>query len=224
MEKLIELKECSYDPIGEGRGLARVNFELSAADACALSADLPDDGHLFMRGLASLNAPARGDFYFRGSRLDFSDYRKLLPYKRKIGYITPDSALIGNRSIQENIMLMHDYFSNSHDSRLTGKELELCSRFGLSEKMPLRPAQLDREDFRAVIIVRELSKRPDVLLVERPRDSLGPERFAVFTRILKEEIRTGIALLVLSSDEAFIHEFTNQKFRIENGFFSRERE
>lgn len=222
--KIIDLHDGRFAPIGEGNGLREVFFSLSAGEACAVDADLPDDGHLFLRALATLNAPVSGRYEFQGRELDFSDYRKLLPYKKRIGYIAPDAALIVNRSIQHNIILTHAYFNDWADGRLTEEAVSLCGEFGLSDKLDLRPAQLDREDLRLAIIVRELVKSPDVLLVERPRDFLGPARFEQFARTLKNRVQSGISVVVLSSDKAFVDAFADRRLRIENGFLKSERQ
>jgi ABC-type ATPase involved in cell division len=220
---LIELFDCEFAPIGEGNGLRQFHFKLSEGDICVLNADLPDDGHLFLRALATLDAPVQGCYFFRGTKLDFSDYRNLLPFRKRIGYITPDSALLVNRSIQENIMLMHAYFDDVANYQTDIYRTELCSRFRIHDKLDLRPAQVDREDLRLALITRELLKFPDFLIIERPRDYLSPEKFSLFTEVLQERIRSGLPIVLLSSDEAFVTSFEHlqwnarRDFRIENG-------
>jgi ABC-type ATPase involved in cell division len=217
MEKIIELSECSFDPIKEGKGLSHVNFTLPVGALYALSADRPDDGHLFLRAIAALNEPVSGEFFFRGRKLRFSNHRNLLSYRKKIGYIASDSALIGNKSLRENIMLMHSYCDDSPDPLLSEEAQKLCSLFKLSDKMELRPAQLHREDFRLSIVVRELAKSPEVILIEHPRDLISPENFSLLIGVLKEAVCGGISLLILSSDEEFVRELSHRRFWIENG-------
>ena len=217
MENIIELNDCSFDPIKEGNGLSHVNFTLPVGAAYALSADLPADGHLFLRAVAALNSPVSGAFFFRGRKLNFSNDRNLLRYRKRIGYIASDSSMIGNRSIRENIMLMHSYYDDSPDPQLSEEALKLCSLFRLSEKVELRPAQLHREDLRLSIIVRELAKSPEVLLIEHPRDSISPECFSLLAGVLKEAVLGGISLVILSPDEEFVRELSDRSFRIENG-------
>lgn len=217
MGKIMDLSCCRFAPIGEGRGLRELFFSLRGGETCAVNADLPDDGHLFLRALATLSAPLSGRYEFQGRELDFSDYRKLLPFKKKIGYIAPDAALIVNRSIRHNIILTHAYFNDWPDDRLTEDAVGLCGQFGLTDKLDLRPAQLDREDLRLAVIVRELVKAPEVLLIERPRDFLGPARFDQFARILEQKVRSGISIVALSPDEAFADALADRRLLIENG-------
>jgi ABC-type polar amino acid transport system ATPase subunit len=217
MREITELSQCSYNPLGKGNGLHEVCFRLAPGDSYALSADLPDDGHLFFRALATLNSPACGAHYYHGGRLDFSDYRNLLPYKRQVGYISQDVALIGNRSIHENLILMRSYFENLPTPELEPETMALCRYFHLENKLELRPAELNRGDLKLAVIIRELAKSPEILLVERPRDFLTPGQFTLFKQILRERRLSGVPLVFLSSDEAFTSEFSNKKARINKG-------
>ncbi len=85
------------------KGLPLLISVISAGDVCSLTSDNADDANLFLRALATLEVPASGEYFFQGERLDFSSYVNLLPYKRRIGYISPEASLIGNRTLRENL-------------------------------------------------------------------------------------------------------------------------
>ncbi len=219
--QVISIEGADFAPIGRGNGLTGVSFALSEGEAWAVQTDLPDDGHLFMRGLATLNTPETGSYFYRGARLDFSDYRKLLLHKKKMAYIAPDSALIGNRTIEENLLLMRSYFEGQ-PAKMEGEMLDLCRLFRLENKLMLRPAQLDREDVRLAVVVRELSKNPEVLLIERPRDSLSPEAFALLEGVLGGKFRSGIPIVFLSADEAFTKRIATGRVEIRGGLLQQD--
>lgn len=182
-----------------------------------MHADQPDDAHLFMRALATLEKPTGGDYYFQGERLDYSNYLNLLPYKRKIGYISPDSVLISNRTLRENLVMSRIYFENRADLELDGKTTELCRFFKIEDKLDMRPAHLDREDVRLAFIVRELTKGPEVILLERPRDHLGYIRFGMFLEAIRPFVEAQVPFIVLTSDEKFLRDFSNREVTIRGG-------
>ncbi len=213
----IELRDYSLPPFGKGVGLHSVSFGISPGEVCAVHADQPDDAHLFMRALATLEKPARGDYYFQGERLDFSNYLNLLPYKRKIGYISPDSVLISNRTLRENLVMSRIYFENRADLELDGKTAELCRFFKIEDKLDMRPAHLDREDVRLAFIIRELTKCPEAILLERPRDHLGFIRFGMFLEVLRPFVEAQVPFVVLTSDEKFLRDFSNREVTIKGG-------
>jgi len=217
---IVELKSYSLAPIGKGLGLRPFDFRLAQGDVCSVNCELADDAHLFVRALATLESPAGGEYYFKGETLDFSSYLKLLPFKRKIAFISPDSVLIGNRTLRENLLISRLYFENKDRLELDGRALELCNLFQIEARLDMRPAHLDNEDVRLAIIVRELCKDAEFIILERPRDHLGYKRFGTFLDLLKTFLAARVPMVLVSSDEEFSQEFCNREIIIRNGTVS----
>jgi len=110
---LIELS--NYNLVVEGfvNSLKDICFTLAEGDACAIKAAAADDAYIFLKALATLVSPQTGTYRYMGETMDFSDYRKLLPFKKKIGYVGQDSAMLSNKTVRENLLLMRSYFENS---------------------------------------------------------------------------------------------------------------
>ncbi|MDD2671562.1 MAG: hypothetical protein PHG91_03145 [Syntrophales bacterium] len=216
-DPIIRLEKYKLLPAGKGNGIAAADFSVYPGEAWSVASDQPADAHLFMRALATLCAPAGGDYFYGGVRLDFADYRRLLPFKKRIGYISPETVLISNRTIRDNLYLIRSYFENASPGDPFPEMERLCRVFHIEDKLELRPSGLDREDLRMALVVRELVKNPEVLLIERPRDFLGLKRFGLFSSVLKEKVGTGLPLVFLSSDEGFNREFSNREALIEKG-------
>jgi len=214
---LIELSEYCLAARGSGNGLRNVYFALSAGDACSIQTDFMDDAHIFLKSLATLVDPQTGTYRYAGETIDFSDYRNLLPFKRKIGYIGQDSAMISNRTIRENLLLMRSYFENSLSLALDENTTRLCRTFDFEGKLDLRPGELRPVELRMAIATRELTKSFDVLLLERPEDYFGHARFDLFSDILKDTLEHGHAVVFFSNDQDFIDTFSNRKVLIAGG-------
>ena len=215
--ELIRLSDYSLEPLGDGNGLKNVNLALSNGEALSIGTDSPDDARLLLRGVATLVAPKRGQFFYKGKELDLSDYRSLLAYKKNVGYITSDATLISNRSMHDNLMLMRYYFEDSTSIQMPEEVVELCRVFKLAKRLDLKPHQLDPEENRLFVIVRELSKNPEILLVERPRDFLRTKSFEALKGVLRTIVRKNLALVFFSTDEVFIKEFSRRPIFIDKG-------
>lgn len=214
---LIELTDYCLKAIGAGNQLKDINFELSNGDICFIQTDLTDDAHNFLKALATLVRPVSGTYHFMGKTANFSDYRKLLPLKKKIGYIGQDAAMISNRTVRENLLLMRCFFEDSLSLSLDDKAARLCRIFDLQDKLDVRPGRLQVADLRHAIAVRELTKAFDVLLLDRPEDYFGYSRFDLFNEILEDIITSGQAAVFFSRDRHFIETFTNRKILITAG-------
>ena len=213
---LIELSEYSLPATGSGSGLQNIYFAVSGGDVCFLQSDSINDAHIFLKALATLVQPQNGTYRYQGQIVDFSDYRKLLPFKKRIGYIGQDAAMISNRTIRENLLLLRYYFENSLSLTLDEYVIELCNRFDLQNKLDVRPGELRPVELRTVIAIRELTKSLDILLLERPEDYFGHNRLDLFKEILRTNIEQGHAVVFSSNDQSFIDAFSNRKIRIAN--------
>ena len=214
---LIELSDYCLNATGSGNGLKNCNFTLSGGDICSIQTDSSDDAHNFIKALATLVYPVNGAYRFLGEAANFSDYRELLPIKKKIGYIGQDSAMISNRTVRENMLLMRYYFENSLSPVLDENATKLCKMFNLQDKLDLRPGDIRPVDLRIAIAIRELSKSVDVLLLDRPEDYFGYNRFALFKEIMRDIIESVLAVVFFSHDLNFIETFSNMKILIKSG-------
>ena len=214
---LIELSDYSLPATGSGSGLKNIYFAVSGGDVCFIQSESINDAHLFLKALATLVRPYNGTYRYMGETLDFSDYRKLLPFKKKIGYIGQDAAMISNRTIRENLLLLRYYFENSLSLELDKNVVQLCNLFDLQDKLDIRPGELRPVELRTAIAIRELAKSLDILLLERPEDYFGHSKLDLFNQILKANIEQGHAVVFSSNDQNFIEAFSNRKIRIADG-------
>lgn len=217
VDELIRLADYTLEALGDGSALRNFNLVFSKGDAFSIVTDSPDDAHHLLRGIATLEPPQSGRFLYKGEEIDFSDYRNLLPYKRKIGYIASDATLVTNRSIRDNLMLMRYYFEDSTSVEIPQELMELCAIFELDGSLDLRPHQLDPEEHRLCVIVRELSKNPEIVLVERPRVFLRTKFFEALKEILRDLMRKDLVLVFSETDKAFTSEFSNRIIAIHQG-------
>ncbi|MDL1967085.1 MAG: hypothetical protein LWW97_00710 [Deltaproteobacteria bacterium] len=214
---LINLVDYTVNSTEEDCGLDKLDFALSLGDAFAIIADSHDRAHMFLKTLAMLVKPVSGAFYFKDKKVDFSDYRNLLPCKKKIGYIASDSAMIGNITVRENLLYMRYYFENSLSLPLDEITKKLCKNFGIYDKLDMRPGRLRSVDLRAAIAIRELIKSPDLLLIERPEDFTGHASLDLFTEVLRDMVLTRLPIVFISYDKNFIEECSNKKIFFKGG-------
>ena len=214
---LIELTDYAVSFSGSEADLKGYQFNLSRGDVCSIETRYPLKANLFIKALATLVTPESGSYRFDEEILDFSDYRKLLPFKKRIGYIAPDSYMISNRTIRENLLFRRYYFENSLSLDLDENTMNLCRLFHIDTKLHLRPGQLRPIDLRYAIAIRELTKSSDLLLLDRPEDVISVNRFKNFTEIIKKDIIPKQAVVFFSRDRYFIETLANRQIQIENG-------
>lgn len=215
--KLIQLTEYSFDSNKTGHPFQPFNFSLAPGDAVSVSTDSANDALTLLKVLATLVYPLQGEYRYRENRLDFSNYRNLLDTKKNIGFITSHSALISNLTVRENLLLMNAYFTNSFSRQLNHRTQELCELFSLEDKLELRPAALADHDYRFAVTVKELIKKPELLLMEYPEKFVGIVNLEIFDTLLSDMLNGGMCAVFLSEHREFIETFSQRELVISKG-------
>jgi len=194
--------------------LHNFNFGLTPGEACSISADYPDNAHLLTSALATLIRPDSGKYIFMDTTLDFSNYLNLLEYKKQIGYFGPDTALLSNLTVHENLLFSRAYFENALDLDLDDNVKDLCDAFHLTDKLDLRPTALRPIDIRVAIMIREFSKPLKLLIIDSPEDLISHPGFNFLVKKAENMIASGMPLVLLCENDALITRLTDRAVRI----------
>jgi len=197
----------------EDKILSADHFILSTGDTCSIDSDSANNAGLFLRALATLTGPASGTYRFMGETLNFSDYRRLLPFKRKIGYIGHDAAMLSNRTIRENFLLGRSYFENSLRISLDDWTKALCKTFNIAEKLDFRPGDISPAELRAAVMIRELIKPAELILIDRPESFIDDNQYNAFTDSIRSIIERRVSVVMYSTNN-FINRFSEKTIRI----------
>jgi ABC-type iron transport system FetAB ATPase subunit len=214
---IIELRDYAHAPTGRGKGLEKFSFSLEPGDAFGLHADRIDDAHLFLRALATLEPPEEGTYFFKDEALDFTKSRRLLSVRRRIAYLGVDATLIGNRTLRTNLLLGRYYHENRLSLELGEEVLSLCRFFGIEDKLDLRPSQVAPEDARAAVIIREMTKGAEALLIEQAFAILARPVVVRYIELTQKVIDSGIPCVFYAGLSDFDSLFKKRDIHIRDG-------
>jgi ABC-type molybdate transport system ATPase subunit len=216
-QPLIELCDYALAANGSGNGLLPFYLAIFDGDICAIDSNDPDDAHQVLRALATLDKPLMGAYLYEGRTIDLSNYRELLEYKRQIGYIAPDAALISNMTIRQNLLLSRYYFENNLSIDLSNDVRRLCAAFGITDILDKRTGGLNSLEVQAAIMVREIIKKPRILLLNQPETFLGHARFDFLMDFFNQRMAERLPVVFLSYDRRLVRRFANRKILITDG-------
>lgn len=215
--ELLRLLDFVLDARQNGRGLTARNLTLYAGNTYAICTDSPEHAHLLIKGMATLEMPTTGNIFFKEKKVDLFSRKAVLDYKKKVGYVAADAALIKKASALDNLMLMRYYHDNAIGADLPDRVRMLCRRFGVENSLRLYPWQLEPEETRLFIIIRELAKDPAVLLIERPGDYLRNENLDILKDILKNWAKQARALMLFSARQDLVETLCQKQINILKG-------
>ena len=119
-----------------------------------------------LNSIAGLLTPNKGRIVLNENIL-FSEQINLKPQERKVGYVFQDYALFPNMSVKDNIFFMNpdEFYTNS-----------LIEKLGIEYLLKNFPNTLSGGEKQKVSIVRALSNKPNLLLMDEPFSSID-EKF-----------------------------------------------
>lgn len=217
MTAFIELKNYRMPSENTETALAPFDFSVAEGDVCTVRADMPDPGHRFLGALSMIGVPLSGEYRFGGHILTRQRYGEWLRYRRQIAYVGPESALISNLSIRENLLLSRAYYENDLNLALSAEAARLCQDAGLSDKLSTRPADLSLPERRVVIAIRELTRDVHLVVLNNPEDLIAQQAFRLLMALLQRLHRQGVPLVMMSSGENPIAQMVNRSLSITGG-------
>jgi len=127
----------------------------------------------FLQTLVFLHRRKRGTIRWFGVDIDRIDSSNLAGLRRRIGLLHRDSVLLSNLSLEENLSLGMQFHLTDRSVDVRKYICNALELIGLDEKSRFRPGRLSALERHRAILLRELIKEPEVLLLEEPHLCIG---------------------------------------------------
>jgi putative ABC transport system ATP-binding protein len=148
--------------------------------------------------LGGLDAPTKGQVFFRGEDLTRAGERELTRYRRThVGFVFQFYNLIPSLTARENVELVTEIA----DAPMSPDEA--LARVGLFERRTHFPAQLSGGEQQRVAIARAIAKRPAILLCDEPTGALDHRTGKVVLEVIDRVNRElGTTTVVITHNAA----------------------
>ena len=213
---ILEITGLVISPAGELGSCGSDRLAIMCGDTIAIDASAAINCRKLLRILATLEPPERGKYRFNGIALDVSDYRQCLAVKRQIGYLTTDAVMVSNRTIRENLLLSRFYHENDLSIDLDETMALLCRDAGLSDDLERRPSELNDSALMKTIAIREMGKRPLLMLIDRPENFIRVAPDDVIFNHLKHMVQLKTAVVFFSTNKA-MSDLGRRQLTLHNG-------
>ena len=200
-EPIIEIRNLVLSMTGNPGPVGPSRLVIDRGDVVAIIADAPLEGRYLLRVLATLETPERGEYRFKGMRVDLNSNQQCLAVKCQIGYVASDAAMISNRTLRENLLLTRFYHENDLTIDIDETVYGLCKDAGLVSKLDQRPSVLSGTEQLKAIAIREIAKMPAVMLIELPEHFMQMKESDALFQHLKKMIRLESAVVFLFSQQ-----------------------
>src|SRR5699024_9433208 len=119
-------------------------------------------------------------------------------------FVFQDFNLFTHLTIEHNVMLglrKVKRMKKTEAAAIAKRELE---RVGLGNKLGSYPGELSGGQQQRAGIARTLAMSPEVILFDEPTSALDPESVGEVLRVMRELVKSGMTMIIVSHEMAFI--------------------
>jgi cell division transport system ATP-binding protein len=144
--------------------------------------------------------------------------KKQIPYlRRKLGIVFQDFQLLGDRSVNENLLFVLRATGWSDKEKIRQRIQDVLDKVGLGTKGFKMPHELSGGEQQRVSIARALLNDPEIILADEPTGNLDPETSEEIISLLREISKNGRAVVVATHDVNILNKFPSRMLRCEHG-------
>ena len=152
--------------------------------------------------IGMLLTPTGGEYFIDDMKINFENKKKLASIRRKeIGFIVQDFALIGRKTVWENVALplQGNKLSKNEKEKLIQETLRSVD---LYEKKNKYPNALSGGEKQRVAIARAIINKPRILLADEPTGALDWNNAERIMELLQQLSLHGTSVIVVTHDKA----------------------
>ncbi len=156
---------------------------------------------VLLKHLIVLMRPDRGQVFFDDVRIDNLNEDKLIPMRRRCGFLFQAGALFDSETVARNIgfpLLQHTKYPQKTIDRIVAEKLGLVGMSNLENRLP---SQLSGGQQKRIALARAIALSPEVILYDEPTTGLDPIRAETINDlIIKLQQELKITSIVVTHD------------------------
>ena len=170
----------------------------------------------FLRCLAMLTTPTKGDVFLRGECLTRED-ADLNKARARIGFVFQHIWLFRHLTAIGNVELGLRRVLKLPKKEAKERAIEALREVRMQECANQHAAQLSGGQQQRVGIARALAMEPDIMLLDEPTSALDPELTGEVIDSLRDLAKKGMTMLIVSHEMPFAREVADEMIFFDEG-------
>jgi cell division transport system ATP-binding protein len=175
-------------------------------------------------GKSSLLKTFYGDVKLHFGDINIAGYslkkikRSEVPFlRRKIGIVFQDFQLLGDRSVNDNLIFVLKATGWSDSSKIKQRIADVLFRVGLTNAGNKYPYQLSGGEQQRVVIARALLNEPILLIADEPTGNLDPEVADGIMSLFQQINNSGTAILMATHNYELFKKYPARIIKCQEG-------
>lgn len=205
-------KSYNKEPI-----LKNINLSIKKGEIYGLIGKSGAGKSTLLRCINGLEKFDSGSLHIEDTALESMTQNKLRVFRKKIGMIFQDFALLNRRNVINNVSLPMEIWKYNK-SKINQRSKYLLDLVGLSDKQNSMPSQLSGGQKQRIAIARALSLNPKILLCDEATSALDPNTTDSILELLQTiNKELGITIIIVTHEMSVIKSICDKVAIISNG-------
>lgn len=184
--------------------LADINLDIRQGEIFGIVGQSGAGKSTLLRCINGLEAFDKGRMVVNGTDIATLSEKELRLFRRKIGMIFQNFALLNRKTVLDNVMLPMECWQYPRPA-IRKRAADLLELVGLAGKMQSLPHEISGGQKQRVAIARALTLEPDILLCDEATSALDPATTKSILDLLADvNRRMGITIVVVTHDMSVI--------------------
>lgn len=212
---MVNVKDV-YKRFGDLEVLKGISLEVKQGEVVSVIGSSGSGKSTLLRCINRLEEVTSGEIYFEDQEIT-GDKKNVRELRSKIGMVFQNFNLFKHMTIMKNMIYAQMHVKKVPKEEAIEKAKVLLDRVDLLDKADVYPVTLSGGQQQRVAIARTLAMNPDVILFDEPTSALDPEMVGEVLDVIKDLTKTGITMIIVSHEMAFVREVSDRVVFLEQG-------
>lgn len=224
---VLEVKNLSKN-FGNTVVFKDISFSVNKGEIVCIRGKSGEGKTTLLRCINNLETPDNGSIKINGNylfkeennQMQYASKSDLLTIRQEIGLVFQNFNLFPHMTVMENLLEAPLFLKKMSVDKIKNKATELIKQLELEGKENNYPNQLSGGQKQRVAIARACMLNPSILCFDEPTSALDESTRSQISKIIKDLSKQGIAIIIVTHDNAFVEEIAEKVIRLSEGKIS----
>lgn len=202
--KMVEVRGL-YKSFGDLEVLKDINLSVAEGEVVVIIGPSGSGKSTLLRCINFLERSQSGEIYIDGRVIERKE-KTINQMRQDVGMVFQHFNLFPHMTVLQNVIEGPTQVKGIDKEEAIKLAEELLAKVGLENKRYEYPAMLSGGQKQRVAIARALAMKPKVMLFDEPTSALDPELVGEVLGVMKELVREGMTMLVVTHEMGFARE------------------
>lgn len=224
MDMVLEVKNLGKN-FGDTLVFKDISFSVNKGEVVCIRGKSGEGKTTLLRCINNLETPDKGSIKINNKYLYREENGKmrhiskseLQAIRQEIGLVFQSFNLFPHMTVMENLMEAPVFLKKNPLEKIKVRATELIKQLELDGKEYNYPHQLSGGQKQRVAIARACMLNPSILCFDEPTSALDEISRSQISKIINKLSKLGIAIIIVTHDNAFIHEIAEKVITLSQG-------